>query len=60
MKFTNGYWLNRDEYIVNSPLEAFDAMVVETTTTQAMPCVFTQPTTVSTLAVTCWMSVQRR
>lgn len=29
MKFTNGYWLNRDEYIVNSPLEAFDAMVVE-------------------------------
>lgn len=29
MKFTNGYWLNRDEYIVNSPLEAFDAMVVD-------------------------------
>ncbi|AKP64913.1 alpha-xylosidase [Levilactobacillus koreensis] len=25
MKFTNGYWLTRDEYDVNSPAEAFEA-----------------------------------
>lgn len=28
MKFTNGYWLGRDEYIINSPMEAFDAETV--------------------------------
>ncbi|QMU08287.1 alpha-xylosidase [Levilactobacillus suantsaii] len=25
MKFTNGYWLNREEYDINSPQETFDA-----------------------------------
>ncbi|MDR3190812.1 MAG: alpha-xylosidase [Lactobacillaceae bacterium] len=25
MKFSNGYWLGRDEYIINSPVEVFDA-----------------------------------
>lgn len=25
MKFTNGYWLNREEYDVNSPKETYDA-----------------------------------
>lgn len=25
MKFSNGYWLGKDEYIINSPLEAFEA-----------------------------------
>jgi len=29
MKFTNGYWLGRDEYIINSPIEAFDAEIIK-------------------------------
>ncbi|KRK48335.1 alpha-xylosidase [Secundilactobacillus kimchicus] len=28
MKFSNGYWLAKDEYLINSPLEAFDASKV--------------------------------
>lgn len=25
MKFTNGYWMNRPEYDVESPMETYDA-----------------------------------
>lgn len=28
MKFSNGYWLGKDEYIINSPIEAFDTSVL--------------------------------
>ncbi|QIL51169.1 alpha-xylosidase [Weissella coleopterorum] len=28
MKFSNGYWLGKDEYIINSPIEAFDTKVL--------------------------------
>ncbi|MCM0582668.1 alpha-xylosidase [Weissella diestrammenae] len=28
MKFTNGYWLAKDEYLINSPLEAYDAQTI--------------------------------
>lgn len=28
MKFSNGYWLGKDEYIINSPIEAFDASIL--------------------------------
>lgn len=28
MKFSNGYWLGKDEYIINSPIEAFDTSIL--------------------------------
>lgn len=28
MKFSNGYWLGKDEYLINSPLDAFDATTI--------------------------------
>ncbi|MDR3241001.1 MAG: alpha-xylosidase [Lactobacillaceae bacterium] len=34
MKFTNGYWLAKDEFIINSPLEAFDAKIIDQATSQ--------------------------
>lgn len=29
MKFSNGYWLGQEQYIINSPLEAYEAVVDE-------------------------------
>ena len=28
MKFSNGYWLGQDQYIINSPLQAYEAIKV--------------------------------
>ena len=27
MKFSDGYWLGKDNYIINSPIEAYDTSV---------------------------------
>lgn len=37
MKFTNGYWMNRDEYDVESPMETYDAKKVGKTLTTFAP-----------------------
>lgn len=34
MKFSNGYWLGREQYVINSPLEAYEAVVDPTDRTK--------------------------